>query len=306
MSGGLFGSGGGGTVSPSISYSYSQNIADYTTPTTMSASSLGELSNILTTNQDGKANNYQTFGSGYSISGYKHFSGDMNSTGTDTYVTDIRVTYGTNYTIQNETFYFYNQAGALITTIGFGAEVNGTTATYSSTGINDYISRWEGRGRNMSGGFPNLVSIYYDGYNSTPASVLNNGNVADRCKTQAEANPSFTADMGSSTECSHYAIYMEADSDETQYVIQYSNDDVTYTTLRTINATDLTNGAWNYIRFNPVNARYIRIKGNSGSAKTLSATQIKVLNGITDTVVSHEHLAIDTADTSISLGGTTA
>ena len=283
--------------------SYDTTIGNYTTPTTMSASSLGEISETLTTNQDGLTYNQVSYGSGYSFYSFKAYSGDLRSDGKNVLVHEIRVTYGTAYSrLESATLKFFNEAGSLVHTMSWGEHINSWTAVTSSN-VDLNMCRWEMiTSRNMSGGATSFTNFKFDVYLATPASVLNNGNTADRCKTQAEANPSFTADLGSSLVCTHYAIYMEADTDETGFDLEYSTDDITYTKIRTLPKTKLINGQWNYVRFNPVTARYIKIKGNSGSAKTLSATQIKIKTNA-NFPTTHGHNTISATDNTLTLSG---
>ena len=314
---------GGGTVSSSISYAYSQNIADYTTPTTVTSSSDGSSTATYPTSASGSGgyNGYANIANSYDgndatdVNNAIIYRTDIPAWLTSTATWDwgssqtgnLRILYKEyRATEANSSFQYSDNGSSWTTLLNTNTGANNVNVDYLSSSI---TWRYVRVNRSITSGTYNnnyTLSVYEISKYAPSTPNLYDDNTTTISKTTAEANPSFTADMGSSTECSHYAIYMEADSDETQYVIQYSNDDVTYTTLRTINSTDLTNGAWNYIRFNPVNARYIRIRGNSGNTKTLSATQIKVLNGITDTVASHEHLEIDTADTSLTLGGSTA
>ena len=62
---------------------------------------------------------------------------------------------------------------------------------------------------------------------------------------------------------------------------------------------------YNFIRFNVVNARYIRIYGNSGSSLVLASAEIKVLKKTDgELILNHGHLSISNSDTGIELDGT--
>ena len=98
-------------------------------------------------------------------------------------------------------------------------------------------------------------------------------------------------------------IYPNAATTETQYKIQYSNDLATWTDLRLINVSALTNGAYNYIRFNTVTARYVRIYGNSGGSNVMAINEIKV-DETNEVATEHGHLEIDPTDVTLSLDGT--
>jgi len=69
--------------------------------------------------------------------------------------------------------------------------------------------------------------------------------------------------------------------------------------------SNLTEGAWNYIRFNLVSARYWRIYGNSGNAVDMQIDEIKVLDAVSDANVRnlHGHIPISTTDTSLNNAG---
>lgn len=123
-----------------------------------------------------------------------------------------------------------------------------------------------------------------------------------------ETNPFIYVDMGSSTFTSQVAIYHNStDTTETEYQIQTSDNASTWTTRRTINVSDLTNDSWNFIRFNPTNARYVRVYGSSGNSLVMSIDEIKVLKGIDVTtatnIQNHGHLTISATDTTLSLEG---
>ena len=67
---------------------------------------------------------------------------------------------------------------------------------------------------------------------------------------------------------------------------------------------NLTNDAWNFIRFPSTIARYVKIYGSSGESKVLSFEEIKVLKE-TDSqlVTSHGHENISTTSTTTGLDG---
>ena len=98
-------------------------------------------------------------------------------------------------------------------------------------------------------------------------------------------------------------IYPNVATTETQYKIQYSNDLVTWTDLRLINVSALTNAAYNYIRFNTVTARYVRIYGNSGSSYVMAINEIKIDEN-SPISTEHGHLEIDPTDVTLALDGT--
>ena len=111
--------------------------------------------------------------------------------------------------------------------------------------------------------------------------------------------------MTSSTTTSNLALYPNAGTTETEITIQSSDDAAVWTTKRTITWSNLTEGAWNYIRFNLVSARYWRIYGNSGNAVDMQIDEIKVLDAVSDADVRnfHGHIPISTTDTSLNNAG---
>lgn len=112
-------------------------------------------------------------------------------------------------------------------------------------------------------------------------------------------------DMGSSSRTGQIALYPHADTTETEFLIQSSSDDVTYSTIRTINVGDLVIGQWNYIRFNPTTDRYFKLISNTGTNLAMAFNQVKIRSGITDTDMSnsHSHASISTTSTNIGLSG---
>ena len=129
-------------------------------------------------------------------------------------------------------------------------------------------------------------------------------NTATKHTSASVTNPAITLDMASSVNVSALAIYPDITlTTETEIKIQGSTDASTFTDLRKITVSNLTNSAWNYIRFNVGLYRYIRIYG-TGSSKILSIYEVKALK-YTDALLllGHGHLAISNSDTSISLSG---
>lgn len=130
---------------------------------------------------------------------------------------------------------------------------------------------------------------------------------ATKWKTTAEANPAVYVDCGSSKNLVGCAIWLDADSTETEITIRCSTD-TSFTAaenVRTILATALTAGQWNYIRFNLVTARYMQFYGSSGSSLILGFDEVKYLTK-TDTEVLADLgvISIGVNDTSLALDGT--
>ena len=104
------------------------------------------------------------------------------------------------------------------------------------------------------------------------------------------------------------AYYANSATTESQIKLQYATNAggvSSWNDLRTINTSDLTNGQYNYIRFNNAVGRYLRVYGNSGASGVLAINELKVQEP-SDSVVAntHGHLGISNSDTSLNLDGT--
>ena len=130
-------------------------------------------------------------------------------------------------------------------------------------------------------------------------------NVATSWVSTSEVNPNIYVDMSSATTTSNLALYPNAGTTETEIKIQSSTDALAWTDERTITWSNLTEGAWNYIRFNIISARYWRIYGSSGGAGVLQIDEIKVLDSVSDANVRnlHGHIPISATDTSLNNAG---
>jgi len=138
-----------------------------------------------------------------------------------------------------------------------------------------------------------------------PCSNAIDNNVATKWQSDVEVNPNIYVDMSSSTTTSNLALYPNAATSETEIKIQSSNDALAWTDQRTITWSNLTEGAWNYIRFNLISARYWRIYGSSGNSVDLEIDEIKVLDSVSDADVRnlHGHIPISSSDTSLNNAG---
>ena len=125
-------------------------------------------------------------------------------------------------------------------------------------------------------------------------------------KSDSEINPAIYVDSGVAKNLLGLAIYLNADTTETEIQLRASAD-ITFTSgeaTRTILVSGLTSGAWNYIRWNLVNQRYIQIYGNSGSSFVLAINEIKYLTKTDSEVLTDlTVLTISPTDTSIALNG---
>ena len=102
-------------------------------------------------------------------------------------------------------------------------------------------------------------------------------------------------------EDNEFRQWMDERITETQILIQSSTNGSDWTTVRTINSTSLTDDTTNYIRFNLINGRYVRIYGNSGDSKVLA---VKADMRINPSLGDHEHIDISSSDTTLPLDGT--
>ena len=118
-------------------------------------------------------------------------------------------------------------------------------------------------------------------------------------------NPWIYVDNGSTGNFNGIAIYPSSISTETEIKIQLSATTVFSDDSRTITYSNLTNGSWNFIRFNNSSGmRYARIYGSSGVSSRLAINEIKLLL-FSDSEVGgeHGHLSISGTDTSLALDG---
>ena len=140
---------------------------------------------------------------------------------------------------------------------------------------------------------------------SFPSSNAKDGNTGTVWKTNASTNPFIYVDMGSAANLSALAWYNDPATTETSIKIQSSSNASAWTDERVILTSRLASTAYSFIRFNVVNARYIRIYGNSGSSLVLASAEIKVHKQTdSELILNHGHLSISNSDTGIELDGT--
>ena len=110
--------------------------------------------------------------------------------------------------------------------------------------------------------------------------------------------------MGSAVNVCALAWYHNSATTETAIKIQSSTNASSWTDERVVLTSNLVDNVYNFIRFNVVNARYIRIYGNSGSSLVLASAEIKVLKKTDgELILIHGHLSISNSDTGIELDG---
>ena len=160
-------------------------------------------------------------------------------------------------------------------------------------------------GDGQTGTIKNLQ--FWNGVTSPSAScaLAIDDNVATSWASTSEVNPNIYVDMASATTTSNLALYPNPGTTETEIKIQSSSDAIAWTDERTITWSNLTESAWNFIRFNLLAARYWRIYGSSGDASILQIDEIKVLDAVSDADVRnlHGHIPISSSDTSLNNAG---
>lgn len=187
-----------------------------------------------------------------------------------TYYAEIKRTSATavTYTLYSDSSYTTVVATSTAT-------VAATTATLRYFGYKNVTG-----GGTITGGFVGTIDdvmilrtatgpFRYDG-------VFDNS-TSTKWTSSSENNPNIYVDMGSALNLCAVAIYWDNTSTETEIKIQSSADAITWTDKRKITTSNLTNGAYNYYRFNIAGgARYLRIYG-TGTSKVLKLWEIKVL-----------------------------
>ena len=171
-------------------------------------------------------------------------------------------------------------------------EVSGSGAV---TGTMDDVEFWD------------AVATTTEAEPDTIDDMARDDSTATLWKSTSEVAPAIYADMGSAVDIVGVAIWPHADTTVTEIKIRCSTD-ATFSdaeNVRTITYSNLTEGAYNYIRFNRLGSdrRYLQIIGTDAGSLILAINEIKVLRPTTVTR-DHTHLTISTSDTSIGLDGT--
>lgn len=135
--------------------------------------------------------------------------------------------------------------------------------------------------------------------------------VDDDTTTQWESDekvdPDGFADLGSVKVVCAVALFFNNDTDETEIKLRVSVDN-TFTdaeTVRKVNVSDLTDAAYNFIRFNAQEGQFIQIIGSSGVSHKIFIDEMKVLTRTAAAFASdHGHFLIDPTDATLLLDGT--
>jgi hypothetical protein len=137
--------------------------------------------------------------------------------------------------------------------------------------------------------------------------VVLDDDTGSKWQSNNEVNPACYVDCGgSNVNLVGVAIHPHANSTVTEIKIRVDTD-TTFTdteNVRTITWSDITEGSWNYIRFNAVNGRYLQIYGTDGGSTILSINEIKYLTKTDSELASdHTHINIDPSSTGLALSG---
>jgi len=156
--------------------------------------------------------------------------------------------------------------------------------------------------------FMTLFEVRSEGELFELANSIDN-DVLTTWQSTSELNPFLRGEFSTiaDKEPSAIAIYVDKSKiSSLQFLIQTSLDGVAWTTKRTINITQLTDLAYNFIRFNrdvlPI--RYIRLVGNDSVAIQLAINEYKALiPTATQWADRQAHKTISPTSTSIGLAG---
>ena len=202
---------------------------------------------------------------------------------------------------------------------GSGGGGNGDGGNGGSGGSGVVIIRYLATSLTATGGTITTDGLYkVHVFNSSSSFVISSidaqvasnaidNNTATRWTTDSVTNPNIYVDMGSALNLCAAAFYFDStNTTNTEILIQSSADASTWTTKRTITTSNLTNGAYNYYRFNIAGgSRYIRFYGNSAGSTVLSIWEIKILKK-TDAEIFNDLgiLTITASDTTLGADGT--
>ena len=140
------------------------------------------------------------------------------------------------------------------------------------------------------------------GTQSNSADKAIDGSTATFWESTAAANNWLQLDLAAPQDVTAMTIYLDTTATtETQFLLQSSDDAISWNDLRTINVSALTDAAYNYIRFMSTNDRYFRIYGNSGASSVMKINEV-ALQPVS--ISSHGHLSIDPTDATLALDGT--
>ena len=121
-------------------------------------------------------------------------------------------------------------------------------------------------------------------------------------KTTSEANANVYVDMNTSQNLAAVALHRSTNDTMTTYSIQTSTNASTWTTRRTVTASNITAGSWTFWRFPIAAARYVRLYGSNTAI--CSFNEINVLTPTDSQVLANaSFLAISSSDTALNGAG---
>lgn len=148
-------------------------------------------------------------------------------------------------------------------------------------------------------------AVYIKLNNYAGANLVFDGSTTTEWKSISETHPNVYFDTGSAQILSGYAIYPDTGSTTcTQILIQTSTDASSWNTKRTTNISLLSNGAWNFLRYDmdTANERYIRTYCNDAGSKILAIWELKALIPSANTLLPrHGHEFIDSTNATLPL-----
>jgi hypothetical protein len=327
---------GKSSFSESATTSYSQTIPDYTSPTAAVASSDTQTTLLSLTAGSTDV--------GLTASSVRGFGNKIGASHSLVGKTVKKLTmYLKNAMTGTATFGVWNSSNTLVFTFGTLdlSTITGSYVAYTKTNLTGYtIASGDVIGvffsgsntttnirrantnvdANITGYYPSDAQVWsiagdtqdcdmiLIGGTGDGANSVYDGSTSTYWSSNSEANPRIYVDCGgSATNILGYAIYLHANTTETELAVRASTD-TTFTSgenTRTITVSNLTAGAWNYIRCNLVNVRYLQFYGNSGASKVLAISELKYLTK-TDSQILQDLAIIEISgtDTTLALDGT--
>lgn len=193
--------------------------------------------------------------------------------------------------------------------VAFEFDTDGSFFYYAAGAAGDmkFVAHTFGTGPSPFGAISDSTEIANIRVNAAGSGRVFDDNTSTTWTSNTAANPYVYIDSGSAQNMCALAIYLNASTTETEIKIRVSTSTTfaASNVARTILVSNMTAGAWNYIRFNARSGRYIQVYGSSGSSKVLAISEIKYI-GKTDALLFQDLgvLEISTSDTSLALDGT--
>lgn len=177
--------------------------------------------------------------------------------------------------------------------------------THGASGVEQAVAHVFGVGPNPFGAATAMILEWHIILVTDSGLLSVDSNTNTEWQSSNETHPNVYVDTGSAQILSALAIFPDnTKTTSTQLLIQTSPDTLSWTTKRTVNVSALSNGTWNFIRWDidSINERYVRIFGNDVSNKTLTIPEIKVLIPSSNTLLfRHGHEFLNPIDPNISI-----